>query len=999
MRIISNYILILIAFISCSLQEMKASQQNPVQENDTLIVSNLDRLIAAMNQRSPDASVYYNRIINFIESNTISDSILLSDCYYYTGTYHYILYDYDKAIELLQKAINYRISADSIDDLYARARTNLGLSYLYSGKPDDARLNLETALATRERIFGADSVILSQTLLNLSATYIDLNMYERALSTSLRAIRLAEDNPDKINKGNLVKLYYNSGASYINILDYSRAERNFNLAYGIMQEAAHLDTQNLLLLYNSLAVCNYELGNSETSNEYFLKALNLIDSTGLSGRWVSAVNKNYAFYLADDGKYDRAEEYLLLAVDEAAKEYGYESRDHIIELTDYAYYLINYSANYEEAERILNKALLYIKENEHDNLIRIETYLSLARLMYNTDRYLEALKYIKNVINDSSIVPSYIMIASFIQKSKISYELYIISYDSQFLADALSAAEDAIGLIEETRLKINADESRSRLAGRFYDAYDIAVALYNQLYDLTGDTRYSKGAFTVSEKSKAAGLLAATRNNWAMNFHLPDNLASLERALLADIRDYNEVIYKESEKQRPDNKLIDNYRLQLVRAGTRYDSLVNVFEKDYPRYYNLKYNTGVSSIADIRKALGKKADFVEYYLTDSLLYIFLINNNGFELESIPTGDDLTEMIIDFRNIITNPLIADGSRSQYDEYIKLASGLYNRLILPVKEYLSSDRLVISADNILAYIPFETLISEAPESSDINYRDLDYLLKEYEIIYEYSGTLFSETVSSRRSVRNTVLSFAPEYRGSHNIEELMMSRQLYRDTLTNIPGAREEAIYINKLLGGKLFIDERATESTFKANVIEGDIIHLAMHTLLNDNEPMYSKMIFNLETDTIEDGMLNTYEVYNIPVEAKMMFLSSCNTGTGYLQSGEGVMSLARGFFYSGSPCVIMSLWEVDDLSGSEIVKDFYLNLKRGLSKSRSLRDARIDYLKNANQMRSHPYFWSTLVIMGNDDSVYFPVKRYILIALLIIVLYFVSRYYYGRKSA
>ena len=999
MRIISKYILILASFVLFNGQSLNASQQNTLTQRDSVIVNHLSNFKTALQERNPDAAIYYNRILNFLVSRSIKDSLLISDCYYYTGTYKYLQNEYDDAIDLLQNAINYRIASDTIDDTYAKARVNLGLSYHKTGKLELARVNLETALNIKEKIYGLESLDLSRTLLNLSAIYSDMNMHERALSFSLRGISLAESNPYEVNLGDLTGFYYNSGVSYLNILDYSRAERNFNLAYGIFQEAANIATEKLILLYNSLAVCNYELGNYETTKEYFIKGLRLIDSTGFSGRLVSAVNNNYAFYLADGGKYEQAEQYLLLAVNEAAKEYGYESRDHIIELTNYSYYLINYAANYKEAERILNKALLYINENEHDNLIRIETYLSLARLMYNTERYKEALKYINNVINDSSIVPSYIMIASFIQKSKISYELYITSYDSQYLANALSAAEDAIGLIEETRLKINADESRSRLAGRFYDAYDIAVALHNELYALTGDTRYSEGAFTVSEKSKAAGLLAATRNNRAMNFHLPDNLASLERALLADIRDYNEVIYKESEKQRPDNELIDDYRLQLVRASTRYDSLVNVFEKNYPRYYNLKYNTGVSSIADIRKALGRKADFVEYYLTDSLLYIFLINNNGFELKSVPAGGDLTEMIFDFRNIITNPLIADGSRSQYDEYIKLASGLYNRLILPVKDYLSSDRLIISADNILAYIPFETLISEVPETPEINYRDLAYLLGDYEILYEYSGTLLSETVASRRSIRNTVLSFAPEYRGSHNIEELMMSRQLYRDTLTNIPGAREEAIYINKLLGGKLYIDDQATESTFKANVIEGDIIHLAMHTLLNDNEPMYSKMVFNLEKDTIEDGMLNTYEVYNIPINAKMMFLSSCNTGTGLLQSGEGVMSLARGFFYSGSPCVIMSLWEVDDLSGSEIVKDFYLNLKRGFSKSRSLREARINYLKNANQMRSHPYFWSTLVIMGNDDSVYFPVKRYILIALIIIILYFVSRYYYSRKSA
>ena len=998
MRSISKSILILIIFILCLGQELKASQSNYLQENDSLILSNLDRLIDAMNQRSPDANVYYNKIVNFIVSGEITDSILLSDCYYYTGTYNYILHDYDKSIELLQSAINYRIAADSIDDLYARARTNLGLSYLDTGKPEQARINLETALETRERIFGKESVRLSNTLLNLSAAYIDLNMYERALSISLRAIHLAEDNPDDIDKGTLGKFYYNSGASYMNILDFNRARRNFEFAYGLAQEISGMDIDRLLRLYNSLAACNYELGNTELSDDYFKKALNLIDSTGISGRLVNAVYDNYAYAMADNGMYDEARHYLLLSVEEAAKEYGNESRDHIIQLMNYSYFLMHYKGDYVQAEGILNRVFTYVKDNEQDNGIRREASLYFAMLLHNTGRNQEALRLIDNVINDSTIVPSYILISSLIQKSKILYKLYHTRNNSDYLTEALEAVEQAIVIIEETRLRINADESRSRISGRFFDAYDIAIAVLKELYEISSDKVYIEKAFSVSEKSKAAGLLAATRNNRAMNFHLPGDLASLERSLLADISDYNEVLYNESEKQNPDNNLIDQYRLLSIKASTSYDSLVSIFEKDYPRYYNLKFNTDVSTIDDIRRRIGRRDNFIEYYLSDSLLYIFLINRERFEIESVPAGSDLLDRVIDFRNILTNPSITNGTRTQYLEFVELSHELYTRLVLPVRKYLSSERLIISADDILSYIPYETLISQMPEYDDINYRELDYLLREYDILYEYSGTILSETISSRPSINNKVLSFAPEYKGSIDIEELMMSRQSGQNSLTNIPGAREEAIYINKLLGGELYIDDEATENNFKSNVLKGDIIHLAMHTLLNDNEPMYSKMIFSIETDTIEDGMLNTYEVYNIPVKSKIMFLSSCNTGTGYLQSGEGVISLARGFFYSGSPCVIMSLWEVDDLSGSGIVKEFYSNLKKGFTKSKSLKKARTDYLADADQMRSHPYFWGTLVIMGNDDSVYLPAKKYIILSLSIIILYFAVRYFYRKRS-
>ncbi|MDZ7738535.1 MAG: CHAT domain-containing protein [Bacteroidales bacterium] len=128
---------------------------------------------------------------------------------------------------------------------------------------------------------------------------------------------------------------------------------------------------------------------------------------------------------------------------------------------------------------------------------------------------------------------------------------------------------------------------------------------------------------------------------------------------------------------------------------------------------------------------------------------------------------------------------------------------------MRDYILSDRLVICPDGLLYYIPFETLIASVPDADEINYRGLDYLFNEYEIVYEYSGTLMAETSSAKAGIRNNVISFAPDYSGKMDIDDIMMSRQSGRDNLANIPGAREEGIFINKLLGGELFLDAQAS----------------------------------------------------------------------------------------------------------------------------------------------------------------------------------------------
>ncbi|MEL6918948.1 MAG: CHAT domain-containing protein, partial [Bacteroidota bacterium] len=43
--------------------------------------------------------------------------------------------------------------------------------------------------------------------------------------------------------------------------------------------------------------------------------------------------------------------------------------------------------------------------------------------------------------------------------------------------------------------------------------------------------------------------------------------------------------------------------------------------------------------------------------------------------------------------------------------------------------------------------------------------------------------------------------------------------------------------------------------------------------------------------------------------ADLAVLSACNTGTGRLTSGEGVMSLGNAFQYAGTKSLLISGWE------------------------------------------------------------------------------------------
>ena len=160
----------------------------------------------------------------------------------------------------------------------------------------------------------------------------------------------------------------------------------------------------------------------------------------------------------------------------------------------------------------------------------------------------------------------------------------------------------------------------------------------------------------------------------------------------------------------------------------------------------------------------------------------------------------------------------------------------------------------------------------------------------------------------------------------------------------------------------------------------------MHAFINDSLPAYSRFAFNQNNSEVpeNDGWLNTADIYNLDLNSRLTVLSACNTGSGELKRGEGVISLARGFLYAGCPSIIMTHWEVEDNAGTKIMSSFYENLKKGRATDEALRLAKLEYLENANPRMAHPHYWLGYVSIGNSAPL-FRSKDYYFFGLLILV--------------
>jgi LPXTG-motif cell wall-anchored protein len=113
------------------------------------------------------------------------------------------------------------------------------------------------------------------------------------------------------------------------------------------------------------------------------------------------------------------------------------------------------------------------------------------------------------------------------------------------------------------------------------------------------------------------------------------------------------------------------------------------------------------------------------------------------------------------------------------------------------------------------------------------------------------------------------------------------------------------------------------------------------------------------------------EIYDLDLKnTSLVILSACETASGGLLEGEGVMSLSRSFSYAGCSNVITTLWNADDRSTAYLTLKLHQYLDKGLTKDAALQQAKLDLLKDPrlNPREKHPYYWSHLILIGNYEA-------------------------------
>jgi CHAT domain-containing protein/tetratricopeptide (TPR) repeat protein len=928
-------------------------------------------------------------IIANIKKNTESgvvESLDKSDSFYLIGTYYLLTNNFTTALSFFQNSIAIREKLKISDLRLGRAVYNMGKTYRELGNFHNSVESQKKALNIFISLLGDESLELIDPYLSMSSSYIELQQHESAVTCLNTAMAIAQNKTDSISPLTIANLFNNLGVSNSKLTDFVKARIYYERTLTIYNDL-HISTGiNYVNLINSLASTYKSLGLLDKSVEYYEKGVVLALDMSENSTYSFNIVNNYAGTLAKNGDIVKGEELIKMLIKKASVDSVKMSQLYNQTLYNYAEFLREYKKDFKKSMFYFSKCMDYMNRNPNDLLLKLNINTGYALSLAQSGEYKKAIAIIQSLISSSykieeakedltnpdieSINPDLGSLKLFRTKHLLLTRLYKRSNDIKYLEASAATAELIVELLEKMRINISEEDSRLILGDRYRDAYFSAIGDYHTLYTESSDNKYLEKVFEFSEKSKVAGLLTSTRELKAIQFRIPSDIADYEFRLKNEIGLLHSKINEESFREKLDNRVIKTLSENLLKSIRLRDSLILVFEHNFPEYYAIKYNAGVVEMNDIHHIVGINGNYISYTMSDTVLYTFVANRKFKQIIATEVKPGFFESIEKYRNLLSKPEPSEDALTSFQQYSDIGIALYKILIEPVLPYIISERLIISPDNLLSYIPFETLPSGKGSGSKQLYRSLPYLMDNFDISYTYSVTFMAENFREGYRFKNKVMAFAPDYPVNIDIQSVFLSRQAQSGVLHDLPYARLEAKYVTDLTGGKLYENSDASESTFKKESGNYNILHLAMHTLLNDKDPMNSALIFSAGTDTLDDRFLKTYEIYGMPLKAKMVVLSSCNTGSGILYSGEGILSLARGFIYSGSQSVVMSMWEIEDRSGTEIVKMFYDNLKKGYSKSGALRKARTNYLKNSDQLRSHPYFWSTLVVYGNNDPLY-----------------------------
>jgi CHAT domain-containing protein len=570
------------------------------------------------------------------------------------------------------------------------------------------------------------------------------------------------------------------------------------------------------------------------------------------------------------------------------------------------------------------------------------------------------------------------------------------------LDESLSRSQAAIRIIEGARASVANSSLRTSYFASVRQQYDLYIDVLMRMYFRGNSGSSAIEAFEASERSRARTLLdtiAEGRLSLTQGVD-PQQLereARLKASIEAKAEQYRQLLSTEATGKA---QVLGD---EIERLETEYEELLGQIRVRSPHYAELVRPNPIGLKEIQQQVLDDTCLLLEYLLGDDRSYLWAITREGIFSYELPKRTEIEARVRRVRELMTASSPRSGEKPEAAvarikreevQYEQAAAELSEMLLGPVADRLENRRLVIVGEGVLQYLPFGAL----PSPKSIRNASPEPLVKDHEIVNLPSAStlavirkeaalrgkpdrmlaIFADPVFQATDRRVTAKPSTPAARpkpsaSTPRTTTASLSPAIRSDVpgnaLPRLRASAEEANTISAMVPP----ESRFVALGFAANKAAATsaelgrykIVHFATHTILNENHPDLSSLVMSLvdQSGKAQNGHLQLRDIYNLRLSAELVVLSACETGLGKDVKGEGLMSMVRGFMYSGTPRVLASLWKVDDEATAELMTEFYKELlQNNRTPAAALRQAQITQMEKKS--RRSPYYWAGFQLQG-----------------------------------